>query len=52
MFSKEYGLCQYRNNQKFVIQEMPETSSSGTMPRWIDAIAEGDLCGRVKTGDR
>ncbi|KAL8439409.1 hypothetical protein Efla_007443 [Eimeria flavescens] len=49
---QELGYCQYENHQKFYIQEAPETSPTGQLPRWVEVAAEGDLCDSVKCGDR
>ncbi|KAL8449456.1 hypothetical protein Emed_003107 [Eimeria media] len=49
---QELGYCQYENHQKFYIQEAPETSPTGQLPRWVEVAAEGDLCESVKCGDR
>ncbi|KAL8269842.1 hypothetical protein Esti_006256 [Eimeria stiedai] len=49
---QELGYCQYQNHQKFYVQEAPETSPTGQLPRWVEVAAEGDLCESVKCGDR
>ncbi|XP_026191299.1 DNA replication licensing factor MCM3-like [Cyclospora cayetanensis] len=49
---QEVGYCQYENHQKFYIQEAPETSPTGQLPRWVEVAAEGDLCDSIKCGDR
>jgi len=48
----EFGLCEYRNHQKIYIQDMPERTVAGTMPRTIEVIVENDLVDACKPGDR
>jgi len=48
----EFGLCQYKNHQKVYIQDMPERTKAGSMPRTIEVIVEGDLVDKCKPGDR
>lgn len=48
----EIGLSVYKDCQKFMIQEAPENSPPGQIPRSIEVICEGDLADRAKAGDR
>lgn len=48
----EFGLCEFRNHQKIYIQDMPERTEAGTMPRTIEIIVEDDLVDCCKPGDR
>jgi len=46
----EFGLCEYKDFQTIVIQEMPESAPLGQLPRSIEAMVEGDLVDKVKVG--
>lgn len=48
----EYGKCWYRDSQRITIQEMPESSPPGQLPRSTEVLIEGDLCDACKPGDR
>ncbi|CAN8069341.1 unnamed protein product [Agarophyton chilense] len=48
----EFGKCWYRDSQRITIQELPEKSPPGQLPRSVDVLIEGDLCDVCKPGDR
>ena len=52
LLTTEYGLCEYKDSQTVTVQEAPEDSAPGSMPRSINIICEGALADQCKPGDR
>mmetsp|Transcript_26762 Transcript_26762/g.49158 ORF Transcript_26762/g.49158 Transcript_26762/m.49158 type:complete len:796 (-) Transcript_26762:57-2444(-) len=48
----EIGLSVYKDVQKFTVQETPEQTPAGQLPRRCEVVCEGELCELVKPGDR
>ena len=52
MLSLEQGMSTYKDFQSVTLQELPELTSSGTVPISVEVILENDLVDKVKPGDR
>ena len=51
-FVPEYGYSLFKDYQKFSLQEMPESTPTGQLPRGLEVMASADLVNLVKPGDR
>ena len=50
--SMEYGYSKFKDHQVILIQEPPERTPVGQLPRSIEVILEEDLVDKIKPGDR
>ena len=48
----EYGFSKFKQFQIILVQELPERTPVGQLPRSIEIILEEDLVDKVKPGDR
>ena len=48
----EYGYCIYKDQQTIVIQELPERTPPGQLPRSVEVVLDNDLVDKCKPGDR
>ena len=48
----EYGFSQFKDTQQAILQELPEKTPTGQLPRSIEIIMEDDLIDKIKPGDR
>lgn len=48
----EYGLSRFKNIQTLFIQELPEKTPTGQLPRSVEVVLEDDLVDLAKPGDR
>ena len=48
----EYGHSKFKDNQTILLQEPPERTPIGQLPRAIEVVLEGDLVDKVKPGDK
>ena len=48
----EYGISKFKDYQTVLLQEPPERTPLGQLPRSVEVVLEGDLVDKVKPGDR
>lgn len=48
----DYGYMDYEDTQRLIIQELPENSPPGQLPRSVSVHLTGGLCDKIKPGDR
>jgi DNA replication licensing factor MCM3 len=48
----EIGLSAYKDQQKFTLQEAPEHTPAGQIPRTVEVICDGELADVAKPGER
>jgi len=51
-YSFEYGLSSFRDFQTILVQEPPERTPVGQLPRSVEVVVRDDLVDKVKPGDR
>ena len=52
LLTTQFGLSRFVDQQTITLQELPETSPPGQLPRSVEVILEGDLRDAAKPGDR